>query len=69
MAKEKMILEAYCLKLKKKEIMHNAEIFMTPKGGYIAKGTTKDGKYKLSLIMSKENALKAIENGVATKGF
>ena len=63
---EKLI--AYCLLTKKKEEMNEAKISKTQKGGYIAKGVTKDG-HKVSLIMSETNALKAIEEGVAKKDF
>jgi len=50
---------------KEKEEMHEAVISRTSKGGYIAKGVTKDG-HKMALIMSKANAELAIEKGLAT---
>ena len=59
-------LIAYCLKTKQKEQMFEAVISTTSKGGYIAKGTTKDG-HKMALIMSKANAELAIEKGLAKK--
>ena len=58
-------LIAYCLKTKSKEVMHEAVISRTSKGGYIAKGVTKEG-HKMALIMSKANAELAIEKGLAT---
>lgn len=57
-------LIAYCLKTKQKEEMHEAIISTTAKGGYMAKGVTKDG-HKMALIMSKANAELAIEKGLA----
>lgn len=65
---EKMI-KAYCLKTKEKNVpMHDAVVSKTAKGGYIANG--HDGKgNKMAAIMSEAKALKAIEDGVATKGF
>ena len=69
MAKEKVMLEAYCLKLKKKVEMLNAQIVKTSKGGFMAQGVSKEGSYKLSLMMSEANALEAIKNGVAKKAF
>lgn len=58
-------LIAYCLKTKQKEEMHEAVISRTSKGGYIAKGVTKDG-HKMALIMSKANSELAVEKGLAT---
>lgn len=61
-------LVAYCLRTKQKEVMLEAVVSLTSKGGYIAKGVTKDGN-KMSLMMSKENAELAISSGAAKKGF
>jgi hypothetical protein len=48
--------------------MHDAVVTKTAKGGYMAGG--HDGKgNKMAAIMSEANALKAIADGVATKGF
>jgi len=63
---EKLI--AYCLKTKLKEVMNEAKIVQTKKGGFMAKGVSPDG-HKMALMMSKVNALKAIEDGVAEKDF
>lgn len=65
---EKVILEAYCLKTKSKEVMVNPVISMTKKGGFIAKGESKDG-HKMSLLMSKVNAEAAVASGVTKEGF
>lgn len=63
------MIKAYCLKTKEKNVpMHDAVVSKTAKGGYIANG--HDGKgNKMAAIMSEAKALKAIEDGVATKGF
>jgi hypothetical protein len=57
------------LKTKEKNVpMMDAVITKTAKGGYMAGG--HDGKgNKMAAIMSETNALKAIADGVATKGF
>ncbi len=65
---EKVVLEAYCLKTKSKGVMVNAVISLTKKGGYIAKGESKDG-HKMSLLMSKANAEAAVASGVTKEGF
>jgi hypothetical protein len=64
----KVILEAYCLKTKTKEVMVDPIISKTAKGGFIAKGSSKDG-HKMSLIMSKDNAEAAVKSGVKKEGF
>jgi hypothetical protein len=63
------MITAYCLKTKEKNVpMHDAIITKTAKGGYMAGG--HDGKgNKMAAIMNEAKALKAIEDGVATKGF
>ncbi len=63
-----MTLEAYCLKTKKKEIMVDPIISQTSKGGYIAKGESKDG-HKMSLLMSKVNAEAAVAAGIKKEGW
>ena len=65
---EKMI-KAYCLKTKEKNVpMQDAVVTKTAKGGYMAGG--HDGKgNKMAAILSEAKALKAIEDGVATKGY
>ncbi len=63
------MITAYCLKTKEKNVpMHDAVITKTAKGGYMAGG--HDGKgNKMAAILNEAKALKAIEDGVATKGF
>jgi hypothetical protein len=65
---EKIVLEAYCLKTKSKEVMVNPVITMTAKGGFIAKGESKDG-HKMSLLMSKTNAEAAVASGIIKEGW
>ena len=66
MAKEKLI--GYCMKTKQKEEILNAEIVKNAKGGFMAKGQTKDGN-KLCAMLSEAKALQAIKDGVAKKAF
>jgi hypothetical protein len=63
------MIKAYCLKTKEKNVpMHDAVVTKTVRGGYMAGG--HDGKgNKMAAIMSETNALKAIADGVAKKGF
>ena len=63
------MIKAYCLKTKEKNVpMHDAVVTKTVRGGYMAGG--HDGKgNKMAAIMSEANALKAIADGVAKKGF
>jgi hypothetical protein len=63
-----MILEAYCLKTKKNEVMVDPIIHMTAKGGYMAKGATADG-HKMAKIMSKANAEAAVASGIKKEGW
>jgi len=63
-----MKLEAYCLKTKSKEEMIDPVISMTAKGGFIAKGVSKDG-HKMSLLMSKVNAEAAVASGITKEGW
>lgn len=63
---EKLI--GYCMKTKQKEELVEAQIIKTAKGGYMAKGKTAGGN-AVCAMLSEANALKAIENGVATKAF
>ena len=63
------MITAYCLKTKEKNVpMQDAVISKTAKGGYMASGNDGKGN-KMAAIMGEAKALKAIEDGVATKGF
>jgi hypothetical protein len=63
-----MIIEAYCLKTKKKEAMVDPVISLTAKGGYICKGASAEG-HKMSLIMNKATAEAAVAAGVKKEGW
>ena len=63
------MIKAYCLKTKEKNVpMLDAVITRTAQGGYMAGGNDGKGN-KMAAILSETNALKAIADGVATKGF
>ena len=63
------MIKAYCLKTKEKNVpMHDAVVTKTARGGYMASGNDGKGN-KMAAILSEANALKAISDGVAKKGF
>jgi len=63
------MIKAYCLKTKEKNVpMHDAVVTKTARGGYIANGNDGKGN-KMAAILSETNALKAIADGVAKKGY
>jgi DNA-directed RNA polymerase subunit RPC12/RpoP len=71
-----MTITGFCMKCGKEnkengknKAMKNAKMNMTSRGGYMAKGQCPDCGTTLCAIMSKDNALKAIESGDAEKAF
>ncbi len=63
------MLTAYCMKTKEKNVpMMDAVITKTTRGGYMAQGNDGKGN-KMTTMLSEANALEAIKNKVATKGF
>lgn len=65
---ETIVLTAYCPKTKQRNVpMLNATIIKF-QNTYMAKGDDGQGN-KMSVILKKEKALKAIEQGVAKKDF
>ena len=63
------MVSAYCVKCKEKGVeMNNPAIHQTKKGGYMAKGQCPKCSTTLCAIMSKDNAEKAINDGV-TKAY
>jgi hypothetical protein len=63
------MVSGYCVKCKAKDReMKNPEIHQTARGGYMAKGNCVVCDTKMSAMMSKDNAEKAIQNG-AKKAF
>ncbi|GMV77371.1 MAG: hypothetical protein AMXMBFR79_05060 [Chitinophagaceae bacterium] len=68
MDKSKMI-KAYCMKTKEKNVpMHDAVITKTARGGYMATGNDGKGN-KMAAMLSEANAMQAIKDGVAKKGY
>ena len=66
---EKMI-EGYCVKCKKKgQLMKDAKINKTARGGFMAKGKCPDCGTTMCAMMSKDNAEKAIADKEAEKAF
>jgi len=64
------MVQAYCVKCKKKgQEMKAPEIVQTARGGYMAKGQCPDCGTKMCVMMSKDNAEKAISSGEAKKNF
>ena len=59
------MITAYCVKCKKKGVeMNDPAIHQTKRGGYMAKGKCQTCSTTLCAIMSKDNAEKAIADGV-----
>jgi hypothetical protein len=62
-------LTGYDLRRKEKNVpFTEAEIVKTSRGGYMVKGINSYGN-KMNVMISEANALAAIENGSAKKGF
>lgn len=65
-----MAISAYCVKCKEKgKAMKDAEIKQTARGGYMAQGKCPICSTKMSAMLSKENADKALKSGEAKKAF
>ena len=63
-------MEGRCMKCGEQREMKDVQMTMTKRGGYMAKGKCAGCKVTtVCKIMSKDNALKAIESGEATKAF
>lgn len=61
--------KGYCVKCKKKDRdMKNPEIKQTARGGYMAQGNCAVCGTKMSAMLSKDNAEKAMKEG-AKKSF
>jgi len=59
------MVKAYCVKCKKKGTdMKDPEITQTARGGYMAKGKCPTCGTTMCAMMSKDNAEKAIKEGV-----
>ena len=62
------MVSGYCVKCKTKREMKDAEIAQTTRGGYMAKGICTVCGTRMSAMLSKENAEKAMKEG-AKKSF
>ncbi|MDP2946540.1 MAG: hypothetical protein Q8N88_00350 [Nanoarchaeota archaeon] len=65
------MIEGYCVVCKEKGVpMKDAKISKTAKGGFMAKGIcSKCNKTAMCVMMSKDNAEKAMASGEAKKDF
>lgn len=57
------------MKCKEQKEMVDAQMTMTSRGGYMAKGKCKDCGCGMCRIMSKVDAEKAMADGIAKKAF
>lgn len=64
-----MAITGYCVKCKAKREMKDPSIKQTARGGFMAQGICTTCGTKMSAMMSKENAEKAIESGDAKKAY
>ena len=63
------MVNGYCVKCRQKgKLMKDPEIVQTARGGYMGKGKCPDCGTKMSAMISKDNAEKAIKEG-AKKSF
>ncbi len=63
------MLTAYCMKTKEKNVpLQDAVITKTARGGYMAQGNDGKGN-KMVTMLNEANALEAVKNGVAKKGW
>ncbi len=62
-------MEARCMKCKTQKEMSDAQMTMTARGGYMAKGKCKDCGCGMCKIMSKADAEKAVSDGQAKKAY
>ena len=61
-------MQSYCLKTRKQEDIFECKVVQNAKGGFMLQGVTKDG-YKTSKIISKVDAEKFINEGLANKAY
>jgi hypothetical protein len=62
-------MEGRCMKCKTQQKMADVIMTQTSRGGYMAKGKCSVCGCGMCKIMSKDDALKAIDEGAAKKGF
>ena len=58
------MVQGHCMKCKEKRDMKDAAINKTSRGGYMAKGRCVKCDTKMAAILSKDNAEKAVKDGV-----
>jgi hypothetical protein len=64
------MVKGYCVKCKEKGVeMKDPVIAKTSRGGFMSKGTCTKCGTRMSAMMSKDNAEKAIADGSAKKGY
>ena len=61
------MVQGHCMRCKTKREMKDANLSPTPRGTYMAKGICSSCGTKMSVIMSKEVAEKAISKGETKK--
>ncbi|NPE26539.1 hypothetical protein HNV12_00875 [Methanococcoides sp. SA1] len=64
-----MAIEGRCMKCKKQQVMKDAQMTKTSRGGFMAKGKCSVCGCGMCRIMSKDNAEKAVADGEAKKAF
>ncbi len=62
-----MAIEARCMKCKENRTMKDAQMTMTARGGYMAKGKCSTCGCGMCRIMSKDDADKVVASGEAKK--
>ncbi|MFO0793372.1 MAG: DUF5679 domain-containing protein [Candidatus Brocadiaceae bacterium] len=62
-------MQARCMKCKAQKEISDAQMTMTARGGYMAKGKCKDCGCGMCKIMSKADAEKAVADGQAKKAY
>ncbi|MCR4284747.1 MAG: DUF5679 domain-containing protein [archaeon] len=62
-------MEGHCMKCKERKTMKDAQMTMTKRGGFMAKGKCGSCGTTICAICSKDNAEKAIKAGEAKKAF
>ena len=62
-------MEGRCMKCGEQKSMKDINMTMTKRGGYMAKGKCEACGTTVCRIMSKDNALKSIDDGEAKKAF
>jgi len=62
-------MEGRCMKCAGQKTMKEVNMTQTTRGGFMAKGKCEACGTTVCRIMSKDNAMKAIESGEATKAF